>query len=149
MHTSPHCMEMHTRMSPCQPTISQALVYGAGAEFALISHQLADTIVSCCALLLCLQSFKDHLKLPLSSLPGRAASTRSYGDSDAASSLRSGPGGKPSSLWSFLRGPGRCAQLPLSCVAMHVATLGTAPQSHVGWVVWAAHNLASQLCPGL
>jgi hypothetical protein len=53
-----------------------------------------------------LQSFKDHLRLPLA---GIAASARSYGDSDAASSLRSGPGGKPSSLWSFLRGPGRCA----------------------------------------
>jgi hypothetical protein len=61
----------------------------------------------CCAMLCCaVQSFKDHLKLPLSGIPGARGpnSTRSYGDSDAASSLRSGPGGKPSSMWSFLRG---------------------------------------------
>lgn len=60
--------------------------------------------------LCCAQSFKDNLKLPLSGIiprVGGPASARSYGDSEAASSLRSGPGGKPSSLWSFLRGPGR------------------------------------------
>lgn len=51
-----------------------------------------------------LQSFKDHLKLPLANIP---AGTRSIGDSDAASSLRSGPGGKPSSLWSWVRGATR------------------------------------------
>lgn len=78
-----------------------------------------------------LQSFKDHLRLPLA---GIAASARSYGDSDAASSLRSGPGGKPSSLWSFLRGPGRCAAVK-GCI-LHTATYCMLPTCAVLWSVY-------------